>query len=430
LNPKQPFCRVIHPRTVLLEELCNLFKRNAFKEGILKEGIENELGVYLWQDGLGIEGSPNIGLTAGFVFQDQLFKDEHRQYLTKHRFFMLANCSETTQSLSLVNTLKAYLIAELISFPVRLDGKEFRFKIRFCLGDNAELEKELCKTAKKERCPNCNNHFEKSDPNDKIFRYMHLRDNSPNTWKTAIEIFLKSKNEGKTYFEACKEAELLGYIHGPPVFVVALRAHLIRLAKYESDEWFLKLLDEFLISPDILHNGMGLTKTMLSCFTKEWLDNDKFTERLRTLLRRNSISACKGSDLRYLVLNWESFINPSQLILTTEQQELMYNFFEYWSEIVWISYQNHKVQKLKCFQLHLKCRIYQLINIFQRFPPHWHLNNLYVHNVLAHYSNFFDKTDLILVSTEQGEQSFARWVRFSRTKKQSSNQISLQKFLV
>jgi hypothetical protein len=136
-------------------------KKGAFKEQYLLHGIDaNLLDVFIWQDGLGIEGTPSVGLTAGFVFNPILFKEEFRTYLTRHRFFMMVNCSETQSSLSVVNTLKAYLLAELISFPVIVDGKTFNFKIKFCLGDNAELSKELCKTSKKHRCPSCNEFFD------------------------------------------------------------------------------------------------------------------------------------------------------------------------------------------------------------------------------------------------------------------------------
>ncbi len=175
---------------------------------------------------------------------------------------------------------------------------------------------------------------------------------------------------------------------------------------------------------------MGLTKTVLSCFISEWLDQNKFEQKLQKLLRRYSLSDCKGSDLRYLMLNWRQFIIPSQLeTLTKKQQSSMYSFLKYWSEVLWFSYQSHKVQRNKSFRLLFKCRIFQLINVFQKFPSHWELHNLYVHNVLAHYADFFDKTDLLLCSTEQGEQSFARWVRFSKNCSNHDIKVLFENFL-
>eukprot|EP01091_Cochliopodium_minus_P013755 TRINITY_DN450_c0_g1_i1.p1 TRINITY_DN450_c0_g1~~TRINITY_DN450_c0_g1_i1.p1 ORF type:complete len:155 (-),score=18.44 TRINITY_DN450_c0_g1_i1:16-480(-) len=80
----------------------------------------------------------------------------------------------------------------------------------------------------------------------------------------------------------------------------------------------------------------------------------------------------------------------------------MHGFFKVWSEIVWISYQSHKTQKCTSFQLLFKCRLFELTHYFQKFPSHWNLDNLYIHNVLSHYSSFFSGHDLLLVSTENG----------------------------
>jgi hypothetical protein len=60
-------------------------------------------------------------------------------------------------------------------------------------------------------------------------------------------------------------------------------------------------------------------------------------------------------------------------------------------------------------------RLFQLSSIHYHFPEHWKLNNLYIHNVFAHLEKFFAKTDLLLVSCEQGEQAFARFTRFAKS---------------
>eukprot|EP01091_Cochliopodium_minus_P009618 TRINITY_DN2401_c0_g2_i1.p2 TRINITY_DN2401_c0_g2~~TRINITY_DN2401_c0_g2_i1.p2 ORF type:complete len:100 (+),score=11.40 TRINITY_DN2401_c0_g2_i1:911-1210(+) len=67
-----------------------------------------------------------------------------------------------------------------------------------------------------------------------------------------------------------------------------------------------------------------------------------------------------------------------------------------------------------------RVKLYQLSRVLQQFPPHWKLNNLYIHNVIAHSTDFFSICDLLLVSCEKGEQAFARLTRYARTK---SNQV-------
>jgi len=125
------------------------------------------------------------------------------------------------------------------------------------------------------------------------------------------------------------------------------------LGAFENENAFKTLLDNFLISPDILHNIMGLSDTILqNLIDDHWINVEIFNSKLRVFLRREFLSSCKGLDLRYIVLNWEQFIIPSQVpTLLETQQELLHKFFLIWSEIVWISYQNHKVEQKLCFRM-------------------------------------------------------------------------------
>jgi hypothetical protein len=108
----------------------------------------------------------------------------------------------------------------------------------------------------------------------------------------------------------------------------------------------------------------------------------------------------------------------------------LFDFFHYWSEVLWISYQNHSVQQNRSFQLLFNVRLYQLSTIFQNFPSHWKLNNLYIHNVLAHSSEYFEKTDLLLLSCEFGEQAFSRLTHFVKTKSNHKIQDLYKIFLI
>jgi hypothetical protein len=90
----------------------------------------------------------------------------------------------------------------------------------------------------------------------------------------------------------------------------------------------MSLLENFLVSPDILHNCMDLTETLLEYFLKDvWLDVDIFNSKLRSILHREFLSSCKGFDLRFIVLNWEQSFIPLRLILLASQQELFHKFF-------------------------------------------------------------------------------------------------------
>jgi hypothetical protein len=212
---------------------------------------------------------------------------------------------------------------------------------------------------------------------------------------------------------------------------IFLRSRLVQLGAYKSDEWFEKILDEFENGPDNLHNSMGLTETVLENMLGEWICKEKFNSKLQTRLRRLYLSSCKGSDFRFIVLNWESFIYETHIdYLTKEQQKSLFDFFYYWSEILWISYQSNQVQKNQSFQLLFNVRLYQLSKVFQGFPSHWKLNNLYIHNVLAHSSEYFSKTDLLLLSCEFGEQAFSRLSQFVSTKSNHKIQDLYQNFLI
>jgi len=196
----------------------------------------------------------------------------------------------------------------------------------------------------------CDHHFDKNHSHQEAFKISSLYSEKENTWSTYWKIFEDCRKNNKSYQESLIEAKKLGFT-GPPLFVICLRSRLIQLGAFKGDEWFNKLLDEFILSPDIFHNSMGLSESVLENILREWLDKDKFNVQLQNQLRRLYLSSCKGSDFRYIVLNWKSFILETHLDeLTKEQQQNLFNFFEYWSEILWISYQSHKVQQNISFQ--------------------------------------------------------------------------------
>jgi len=352
-------------------------------------------------------------MTVGLAFDSSLHEERFRSRFTRHKFSLLANCTDRAESMDLIQQLKGRVLAELVATPAYIGGHCFNFELAFCLGDNSELSKELKKTSKHRRCPHCIYHFHGKE----AFRVSSLYRERQNNWNTAFQLFERERQKGSTWEEACLIAEQLAYPRGPPIFPLAFRQRMIELGKYD-EKTFAQTLESFLVCPDILHNCMGLTESVLEGFVQDgWLNSTKLKERLRKLLRRNFLSEWKGSDLRFLVLNWKKFIIPSQVSsLTVKQSDLMHSFFKVWSQVLWVSYQNHKVQNQTAFQFLFQSRIFQLADLLKQFPKSWKLNNLYVHNVLAHFGNFFHKTDLLLVSCEQGEQAFATLSRFSKTR--------------
>jgi hypothetical protein len=109
------------------------------------------------------DGSPTAGMTAGIAFDSKYHDEKFRDKFTKHEFSLFTNCSDKAESMDLIQHLKGYLLADLIAGNTLIEGIEFKFVLKFCMGDNSEQGKELKKTAKKKRCPHCDQNFDACD---------------------------------------------------------------------------------------------------------------------------------------------------------------------------------------------------------------------------------------------------------------------------
>jgi hypothetical protein len=374
--------------------------QKCFKEN--EKEINIELDVHA--DGSSLL-SKNILLYNFSFFIDSRYLKQGKDVQTKPKPYMAVIGKEDISSSKYYNSLSGILIGDAISKPFHVGDKIIHLKLRFINGDNKAIWSVLGnKHGGHGRCWGCRAPFDKKNIKKNLFyhEFSKFMKKGP---KENFLLFLKSFKEKLKPEELKKQVHMNGLISSP-YFLESLYYSYHKEGKQENE--FLTDLSNILVGVDNLHNIRGWILNLISTLKHSGrLNEAKFASLLKTI--GLTPSDCSGNKLRLLLLNFESVLLPALIYDKSHQQpitESLTKVLKIFQIITWAAYSPQEAQQYPGIKLLLRYKCFELSVALQALPPDLKLIDLYLHVILSHFPDFFDKYSFHRTSTEPLELLF------------------------
>lgn len=372
---------------------------------LILEKQENTIYLFDWLDAAPVFGKEIFVWQIGILFDKATFSEKMPQRKkNKSAPWVIGWFPETIEVVSHFRALEGKEFEELKNYPIRfvLSGVEYIFCVVPAVGrgdHSASRKAHGNKSGGTYRCGQCSASFSPRDI-PLLFRFHHTSKLFRKTLKNAQVLF--SSVEGRKY------AQSIGWKEIPPILNSETSRSLESLN-----------LDRFEIGPDNLHNGKGIIKTIL-----QWEKNEKSWNESEFLLQLhkcmnktgNSLVGFKvgtgmmdGADWRFLLVLFPDIILPA--INNQTRKEQVAELFLILCEIQFLAYSGSSAQESHpiCLRMHVLCFLAGTwIEVLYPFQGKCTEGYLYIHTVLTHYPQWFEKQTIDSASTEQGESFFAK----------------------
>lgn len=412
-----------------------VFKEISGIVHLLKENLtEVIVKVDIFSDGTTGIGSPLITKLLHLFIDGKYTKSGEDIYIRQVPIAIF-RAKEAHQTSKTIQFATAEIIAPLLLSPLKLKEKtDFTCELELLPGDNKGLWLWLCKfLAGHKRCAKCVASFHEDCIND-LFQpdhFMKLEEITPHSVFNFFEA-----NKSKSSEQVLKEAGKKYGIASSPYFFVALH-HFF--SKAGQGEKFLKdVLPRIVLVVDNLHNIRGWLIFLIECLLEsKRLDESMFKNRLLDRICRNSLSDCNGTNARQIIQDFKFIITGSLVFNANDTSEIkltpvLERIFDNLQVISWIVYACPLAHSFKGIRLLLHFACFDLALAADELPKEIQVMNLFLHMLVAHLADDFEKFPSKRTTTEDGEQfmSFTkrilRWCT-SRHLKQALNEVFLRR---
>jgi len=275
------------------------------------------------------------------------------------------------------------------------------------------------------RCPFCQANFS-CDEIQHLFVYHEFSKLQKKSLQKNVEIFLK-KNVDPNSIR--KEAEATG-LSLPSYYILGIREIFKKKGKLSTFDDL--ILPKFTLGVDNLHNLKGcIIGWLKKLLDNERLDEEMFLNRVKQYLLKSSLSKCNGTHSRKILLFFEEIVIPC---LTCNQKEgeegkikeKLTDAFENLRKISWVANTAPVAQTLPGIKLFLEVICFLFSLSADALPKELELMDLFTHNIIAHFPDFFHLYSFSRGSTEEGEslQSYIKQILRNCTNKKPQQALN------
>ena len=393
----------VEPRVVVFKKL------EGIKENIKKECSDLTINFTLFQDNT-VSLNKSIGADLiSLTIPKEFTKSEEAIVLTLDPI-IVGKSKDLYETRKQSMAIKTSILASLLLKPLEVNGKKYTFILDLFPGDSKSHWALLSKVSGGNlRCTQCKAGF--SQDNIQNLCHAHHYLDPEKVENTSVKDFFDFFADKEPSRELQKEGEANG-LASTPYFLFYLD-HIFH--KNGKRGYFRKdLLPKMLVASDNLHPLRGWIVHLL----KELIENQRLDEimlknRLLNSLKRGSLADLNGEDARVIVLLFEEVVIPCLTYDYNKGKEnkighIITKIFRQLQLINWIAYAPLSAQSYRGIRLLLHVSCFLLSLAVAELPTDLEVMDLYLHIILAHYGDSFERNSFIRMGSEEGEKFLSK----------------------